>query len=58
MMILMEALVIPTVSLFSRCLPDCTDISNDNVIELGPGLAFVTSLITVLGPLGIRFLNY
>jgi hypothetical protein len=58
MMILMEALVIPTVNLFSRCLPDCTDISNDNVIELGPGLAFVTSLITVLGPLGIRLHNY
>ncbi len=26
--------------------------------ELGPILAFVTSLITVLGPLGIRLLNY
>ena len=57
MMILMEALVIPTVSLFSRCHPDCTDISNDNVIELGPVLAFVTSLITVLGPLCMRLLN-
>ena len=58
MMILMEALVIPTISLFSRWLPNCTEISNDNVIDLGPGLAFVTSLITVLGPLGIRLLNY
>jgi hypothetical protein len=47
MMILMEALVIPTVSLFSRCLPDCTDISNDNVIELEPVLAYLASLITV-----------
>ena len=57
-MIHMEAFVIPTVSLFIRCLPNCTEISNDNVIDLGPGLAFVTSLITVLGPLGIRLLNY
>ncbi len=47
-----------TVSLFSRCLPDCAYISNDYVIDLRPGFAFLTSLITVLGPLHIRHLDY
>ncbi len=40
-----------TVSLFSRCLPDCAYISNDYVIDLRPGFAF-------LGPLHIRHLDY
>jgi hypothetical protein len=50
----MQATVLPTVSLFSRCLPDCTYICNDNVIELGPILAYLASLITVYDPLRIR----
>ena len=33
-------------------------ISNDNVIDLGLGLVFLTSLITVLGPLHIKHLDY
>jgi hypothetical protein len=57
-MILMDALVIPTVSLFSRCLLNCSYIFDDNVIDVGLGLAFFSSLMTVLGPLNIWHLDY
>ena len=43
----MQARVNRTDSQFSRCLLDCTYIFDCNVIELGPILAYLASLITV-----------
>jgi hypothetical protein len=40
-------------NLFSRCLINCSYTFDDNVIDLGLGVAILNSLITVLGPLNM-----